>query len=167
MVLTIAPTEDCKQSPAPAGALVFAEEFFPDAWPEFMRLAVRHWCETEMYRAGEGMNPDEERYTNFNHHGMYRFFSVRSKGRMVGYCGMYVMRSMHTQKTVATEDAWFLLPEFRKGRNAIRFYQYVERQMKDAGAQRITMSTKITNKAGRILTYLGYSHFANQYTKEL
>ncbi len=147
--------------------LVFSEERFVEAWPEFKSLAEAHWQETEMYHHGEGFNPDLKRYDHFNDIGLYHLYTVRCHGKLIGNCGMYVMPSMHTGKVVATEDTWFLCPEFRAGRNAIRFHQYVASQMKELGAVSISMTTKLTNGAGRILEYLGYSHVANQYTKDL
>jgi len=162
MVLTSAPIKEVHSS-----SLVFAEERFADCWPEFEPLAHAHWQETEMYHHGEGFDPDLKRYAHFNDIGIYHLYTARCHGKLVGNAGMYLMPSMHTQKINATEDTWFLAPEFRAGRNAIRFYQYVEDQMRAKGAVSVTMSTKKTNGAGRILEYLKYKHVADLFVKEL
>ena len=80
---------------------------------------------------------------------------------------MYITKSMHTQKTVANEDTWFLLPEYRKGRNAIRFYQFVEDEMKRLGVEKITMTAAPYNGACRIMEYLGYGLDKYCYSKAL
>jgi len=80
---------------------------------------------------------------------------------------MYVVPSMHTQQLIATEDAWFLLPDYRKGRNAIRFYQFVEEECRKRGCVEITMSAKLTNAAGRILEYLKFQCVERRFSKSL
>ena len=148
--------------------LIFSEERFIDAWPEFKVLAEMHWQETELYRHGQTFLPDEKRYAEFNESGFYRLFTVRdvdADNRLVGDCGMYVTVSMHTQIPCAMEDTWFLLPSYRKGRNAIKFFKYIEERLKLLGVREIICSTKITNRAGSLLEYMGYQHIANQYHK--
>lgn len=149
--------------------LVFAREALGDVLPELRPLWHAHWAETEQYRAGRRLNPDEERYKSFSASGYYQLFTARDSenGRLVGNAGMYLTVSMHEQTKIATEDTWFLLPRYRKGRNAINLLKFVEEQMKAQGVQVIYMSTKFANKAGRILEIRGYSPMATQYWKEI
>lgn len=145
----------------------FQEERFVDAWPEFKALAEAHWHETEAYRHGQLFNPDVKRYEQYNDIGFYHLYTARVEGRLVGDVGMYVTESMHTGVRIATEDTWFLLPEYRKGRNAIRFHQFVEAEMRKHGVVEIMQTAKLGNGAGRVMEYLGYQHVANQYSKHL
>lgn len=149
-------------------AIFFSEEKFIDAWPEFQILAALHWEETELYRHGHEFNPDVARYTQFNETGFYRLYCVRNEeGKLIGDCGMYLTESMHTKKKSAVEDTWFLLKEYRKGRNAINFFKYIESCLKFDGINEIMCSAKITNRAGSLLEYMGYKHIANQYHKDI
>lgn len=151
----------------------FAIEKLQPIWPQIHAIAAMHWQETENYRHGQPFAPDAYRYFQFNEipgiGGLqfYTMFTARDEGRLVGYAGMYLTTSMHSQVPIAFEDTWFLLPEYRKGRNAIRFYQYVEAACQKAGIEEIGMTAKLTNGAGRILEYLGYSFTSKQYTKDL
>jgi hypothetical protein len=147
--------------------LNFQEEKFADAWPEFKSLAEAHWHETEAYRHGQPFNVDVKRYEYFNSIGFYRLYTARVDGKLVGDAGMYVTPSMHTQVVIATEDTWFLLPEYRKGRNALRFHRFVEEELKKLGVVEINQTAKLSNGAGRILEYLGYEFVAKQYSKHL
>jgi hypothetical protein len=152
--------------------IVFAAEPLAPIWPDIMRLATAHWGETEGYRHGQKFSPDAARYWAFNEMEscggpFYTMFTARDQGRMVGYAGMYVTASMHTQLPIATEDTWFLLPEYRKGRNALAFYKYVEEAMRKRGVIEIGMTAKLTNGAGRIMEYLGYKNVSLQYSKHL
>lgn len=154
-------------------SLKFAIERLQPIWAQILFMASEHWKETEGYRHGQEFAPDAYRYFQFNQMpgagklSFYTMFTARDAGKMVGYAGMYVTSSMHTQQVIATEDTWFLLPEYRKGRNALAFYKYVEAECLEAGVVEIGMTAKLTNGAGRILEYLGYVHSSNQYSKHL
>lgn len=146
-------------------SLEFAIEPLATVWDELVANAWEHWQETEMFKRGEAFNPQYERYASYG--PQYIVFTARNDGELVGNCGMYITRSMHTQKLVANEDTWFLKPEYRKGRNAIKFYQFVEDDMKQRGVEKITMTAAPYNGAGRIMEYLGYGLDKYCYSKAL
>lgn len=150
----------------------FAIEPLVPIWPDIMRLATAHWSETEGYRHGQKFNPDAARYFAFNEMQScggpyYTMFTARDAGRMVGYAGMFVTPSLHTQEPIAAEDTWFLLESHRKGRNALAFYKFVEAEMRRRGVSEVMMTAKLTNGAGKIMEYLGYKHVSLQYSKHL
>lgn len=132
-----------------------------------MVLAEAHWKETEMYRHGQPFCPSFDRYNAYDKAGWLFQYTARSEGQLVGYATMYLTPSQHTQLPIATEDTFFLLPEYRKGRNAIRFYRFIEEDLWQRGAVEIMMTVKLTNGAGRVLEYLGFSETAKQYTKQI
>lgn len=148
-------------------SLVFNVEPLRTSWNEMIELASQHWKETENYRHNQTFCPSFERYNQYDESGWLLHFTARHEGRMVGYAIMYVVPSMHTQQLIATEDTWFLLPEHRKGRNAIEFYKFVESVCRTRGVVEIGMTAKLTNGAGRILEYLGYKIVSQQYSKHL
>lgn len=147
--------------------MIFAVEPLKDCWQEAMTLAEEHWQETESYRHGQKFLPMFERYAPYDDSGWFFVATGRDDGHLVGYAGMYVTPSMHTQQIIATEDTWFLLPEYRKGRNAIEFCKFVEAECRARGAVEICMTAKLGNGAGRILEYLGYDMVSKQYSKSL
>ena len=145
----------------------FSKEPLRDCWDEVIALARLHWHETEAYRHGQPFNPDRERYFEYNDIGYHHQYTVRDGGRLVGHGGMYVSQSMHTQLPVAFEDTWFLLPEYRKGWNAIKFYKFIEADMKSMGVVEINVSAKLANDAGKLIEALGYTHTEKLYSKQL
>lgn len=145
----------------------FAIESLKGCWDEIMVLAEAHWQETEEYRHGQQFKPLFERYMSYENAGWLFQFTARDEGKLVGYATMYLVPSMHTQVSIATEDTWFLLPDYRKGRNAIRFYNYVQEQMFARGAKEVVMTAKLTNHAGKILEYLKFQPVAIQYSKQI
>ena len=145
--------------------IVFGIEPLADVWDEMLVNARLHWNETAMAADGEPFAPSFDRYARYG--DAYTVFTVRDDSRLVGHCGMYVVQSMHTQLPFAVEDTWYLLPEYRKGRNAIRFYQYVEAEMIKRGATKCTMTAAPDNGACRIMEYLGYKLDCYKYSKAL
>ena len=145
----------------------FSIEPISEVWSDVQKLAQAHWSETQMAKDGEICNPLLSRYHNYEAIGCYLQFMAWENGIAVGHCGMYLVPSMHTQELLGTEDTWFLLPEYRKGRNAIRFYNFVEDEMNKRGATKIIMTAAPYNKAGRIMEYLGYKLASYNYSKTL
>lgn len=147
--------------------LIFAIEPLTKCWNELMELHAAHWKETEGYRHNQPFAPSFDRYNQYDKAGWFLMFTARDGGKLVGNAGMYITPSMHTQQIIATEDTWFLLPEYRKGRNAVDFYKFVEEECRQRGVVEICMTTKKTNSAQRILEYLGYELVSYQYSKHL
>jgi len=128
-------------------------------------LAKAQWEELESERKYP-FNPDVKRYLEFNRTGFLRQYTAR-EGEIVGQAGMYVSPSMHSQVLIATEDTWYLKPEYRKGSNALRFLRFVENDLKSIGVQEIHMTSTLANKSGKIMLARGYTHVLNGYLKEL
>lgn len=147
--------------------MIFANESIRECWDEAYELFQKHWLETESYRHQQEFNPDKERFFQYETMGAYFYFTARNGDELIGHCGMYVMPSMHTQELVATEDTWFLLPDYRKSGIGVRLHNFVKDEMKKMGVVEITMTAKLSNKAGQIMEKLGYSHVANQYSLHL
>ena len=144
----------------------FSVESLKDVWDEVMTLASAHWMETEMYRHGQQFNPSREMYMGYENAGWLIQCVVRDDGAMVGYATMFVTPSLHTQQIIATEDTFFLLPEYRKGRNGVRLVKFAEDECRKRGAVEIMMTAKLTNQAGRLMECMGYSQVAKQYSKQ-
>ncbi len=151
----------------PAVSLIFAVESLTKCWNEIMVLASQHWGETEGFRRGEPFAPSYDRYIQCEQTGFFVMFTARDGEKLAGYAGMYVTNSMHSQALIAVEDQWFLLPEYRKGRNAIQMVKYVEANLAERGVTALTMSAKISNGAGKILEYMGYLPVSTQCFKVL
>lgn len=152
-------------------SLRFAVEPLASCWQEVDELARQHWLETEEYRHGQEYNPDWKRYLSSDAAGWYFMCTARPwasctmGAEMVGYGGMWAMPSMHTQKMIASEDTFFLLPDFRKGWNAIRFLKFIEAQCLERGAVEIGWTDK--KGKGALLERLGYKVVASQWSKQV
>lgn len=146
----------------------FARERLCMIWDEVIELGKLHWQENEEYRHGQGFNPDKVRYLHYEQIEMYYHFGARDTGRLVGSGGVYIFPSMHTQRLIATEDTYYLLPEYRKGRNALKFFDYMERFLESKGVWEVCLTTPLTNdRAARIVEYMGYRQVSKGWSKHL
>jgi GNAT superfamily N-acetyltransferase len=150
-------------------SLVFTLEPVERCWNEVMVLAEQHWAGTKSYRRHEPFQPSFERYDACNKQGYFQLFTAREQGVLVGYFGVYLTPSMHSQRLMATEDTFYLSPDYRGGRNALRFLKHIEQQLRDWQVHEIMFSCEIDNETGikGLLEYLDYSPVIQQYSKYL
>lgn len=150
-------------------SLTFALEPIAPAWEDFIALARIHWEGTKSYHRHEPFAPALARYQPCNESGFLQFCTARSDGALVGYLLFYVTNSMHSQKRMAVEDTFFLHPDYRRGRNALRMLQYVEARCREFGAEELLCSCEADNTSGiqRLLQFLDYSPVIMQYSKRL
>lgn len=144
------------------------QERVADIWREIAKIAEEHWKETEAYRHGQGFNPNWDQYFRYEEMGLYHQFTARHDGKLVGYGGFYVMPSMHTQRLIGSEDTYFVLPEYRRGRTALNLFKAMENRAKALGAVELTVTTKVSNpKAELIVQYMGYRVVEHRWSKPL
>ena len=145
--------------------LAFASESGADVWPELTELHQRHWLETEAARHGQPFAPRLDRYHEYERIGWYVLFTARDGEKLVGNLGVYFAPSMHTQELIATEDTLFLLPEYRRGHNAIDFIKFVEVECWKRGVVEISITAK-NDKVGKLLMHLDFQPTSVQYSKQ-
>lgn len=148
-------------------SLTFSVEPLASIWEEKMKCGKDHWQGTSMCAAGEVLDAKLERYEQYEKAGWYIEIVARKGREIAGFCGMYLVPSMHTQDMLATEDVLYIKPEYRHGRNALRFYQFIEEEMVRRGAVKIMLTAPPDSVANKILLHLGCEHSANQYSKIL
>lgn len=149
-----------------ASLLEFSLEPLKDCWDEVIDMAEAHWKETEQYQTFP-LNPDKDLYIHYNDIGYHRQYMARKDGKAVGYLGIYVRKSMHTQVMIATEDNLYLRPEARGGRNAKRFVEFVENDLKSIGVREVLMHSKFANSSERLMKFLGYQSVGTLCVKRL
>lgn len=138
-------------------------------WDEVDALARLHHAGTASYRRHEPYNPDKQRYFINNNNGFFHLLTARDAWKLVGYFGVYVTPSMHSQLPMAVEDTFFIHPDYRQGRLAIRMIKAVEGYVRDLGVQEILFSCEMDNTSGikGLLGLLDYEPVIVQYRKRL
>jgi len=150
-----------------ASPVTFHVEPLKQCWDEVVGLAGRHWAETQNYRHEQPFCPQFERYNQYNELGLYIQFTARCEGKLVGYGGVYIVPSMHTQQLICTEDTWYLAPEFRQGWTAMRFFKFMEREAAARGAVDVTLTAPDHTGIAPLHRRLGYKKVADVHWKSL
>lgn len=156
-------------------SITFQKERMADCLEDLKILHRLHWEETEGYRHGLPLNPDYTRYLSYERMNYYHLFIARSDGMMVGNCGVYVQKSMHTQLPVAdlraddciaNEDTLFLMRMARGPGVAKRFFEFVEQHLtREMNVVEIRISVKLGNRVSKLWEEMGYQPTAMQFTK--
>lgn len=138
-----------------------------DCWDEIDTLARQHHAGTTSYRRHEPYNPDKARYIYNNDIGFFHLLTARDEGRLVGYFGLYLTPSMHSQLLTATEDTFFIHPDYRQGRLALRMLRHVEQFCQARNVHELLFSCEMDNTSGikGLLGLLDYEPVIMQYRK--
>jgi len=149
--------------------ITFGAERIVDIWEEVYPLAKTHWEGTKRYTRHEPFNPSKVRYQQYNDMGCFHAIIARDGKELVGYFGVYIMESMHSQLKMATEDTFFIQPKYRMGRIAWRFLRYIEQYCHEQGVHEIIFSCEQDNTTGihGLLKLLDYEPVITQYRKIL
>lgn len=132
-------------------------------------IHLEHWQETETYRHGVEFKPDYQRGIDLEEQGRYVLVAAfeADTGELVGNYGIYLARSMHTQKRMATEDTLFVSKAHRRGRLGIALMRYTEHVLMQLGVEEFNVSVKVVNNVGPMLERMGFSKTGSNYTKIL
>lgn len=148
--------------------LTFAEERFADVVGEIQPLLARHWEEIALYK-DIPLLPDYQRYRRADALGVMPILTVRDGRRLVGYAIYVVDPNLHYSQTLTgVSDIFWLDPEMRKPRAAMRLFQEVESVLRSRSVDVMVTRTKIAHPAaGRILEALGHESTETTYQKRL
>jgi len=147
--------------------ITYTLEPIASIWDECLACCQAHWLETSMYAEGQVLDLRLERYEEHEKARVFVTIVARDNGIFAGFCWMYLTPSMHTQELLATEDVLYLKPEYRRGRNGYRLYQFVIDEMRRLGAKHIMVTAPPGSASDRILATMGGTLAAHAYTKAL
>jgi len=149
-----------------ASGLIFKVERIRDIQDELQLLHELQFAETERHRLGFGLKVNYDYMAERERRGELLQFTARTpSGALVGNIRMYLEESLHTGTIYATEDTFYLLPEYRQGWTALRFWRFMEAAVRFLGVREIRTDSKVVNKVHRLNEFCGYTHVANKYIK--
>ena len=147
-------------------SLEFAVEPYSDAIGEMVRLYPEHWDEIALNKDVIKLDPDYDRYFQFEKLGMLHVVTARSAGELVGYHIFVIMFHLHyRQSKTATSDITYLKREYRQGFNGIKFLRYAFDSLKPLEIQRVYTNCKMHHDFGAVLERLGFKEAERIYTK--
>lgn len=147
--------------------ITYQRESFAQAYPEARPLIVRHWEEIDAFKASP-VSVDEETYEQADAAGMFRCFTARDAGKLIGYATFFVRPSPHSKSAIhALHDTLYVAPEHRKGSLGIRFMEHCENALRDEGVQLIYQHVTEENDYRPILERRDYKLVEYVYAKRL
>lgn len=128
---------------APLKNVIFARENFKDLYPEMLPLAEAQWREIAWNQDKIPLLVDEERYEFLQDEGVLLCFSVRHKGKLIGYALFIMNNHLHYKSTCfAVNDIVFLDKAYRGNQIGIDLLEFCESELKALGAKVITLHIK-------------------------
>lgn len=147
--------------------ITYQRENWDDVLEELQQILPTHYEELTVSK-NFPLDPDWTRYDRLNKANMLCFYSVRDDKKLIGYTIMLIGPGLHYQSCMtAHEDIYYVLKDYRKGRIGLKMFQFVEKELKAQGVDRVVMGTKVYSDNSKLFEYLGYRLFEKLYDKEL
>jgi hypothetical protein len=147
----------------------FREEPIETFYNEVLAILPSHYEEIAEDKNVIGpLDPDFSVYRTLYAAGKLHILAARDDGKLIGYYIAIIGKNLHYRTiTVATEDIYYLAPEYRKGTSGLRLFIEAEKMMRAAGAVMSVAKTKVAHDHGSLFQRLGYRHFESVYMKVL
>lgn len=137
----------------------FQIEKFSETIEEAKPLLLLHWQEIARNKDLFPLDPDYATYAALERAGYLRIFTLRSRAaQLVGYASYMVHKNLHYKTMICAEsDIFWLSPEVRRGRNALKFFSFIEHGLAAEGVHLMHTTYKSAHPAaGRVLEHLGH-----------
>jgi GNAT superfamily N-acetyltransferase len=146
----------------------FAVESFSDIRDEIMPLWQRHYDEIAEDQERVPLDPDWDKYDRLAVMGALQIVTARTVGQLVGYAFVVVDTHLHYRTTLfAVFDLYYVAPEHRGGRTALRLFQAVERHLASLGVVKAIANTKLAHDHGRLFQFMGWREAERLFVKSL
>jgi hypothetical protein len=121
-------------------------------------LLAMHWEEVALHKEKVQLDPDLDRYREFERSNALRIFTARDGEILIGYSVFIVQKHLHYNGClIAANDVLFLHKEYRGGTTAgLRLIKESERMLREDGVMRCIWHIKPKNDWSAILARLGY-----------
>lgn len=143
------------------------EEKGNDIKTELYPLLEKHWNEIAQFKDFP-LAPNWKLYDVLENQGLYKMFTARCEGKLIGYVS-YTLQGHHHYATTlhAMDDVLFVDPEYRTGRLGLELIKFAEQELRKYGAKVIYHHTKAAHNIGKLFEHLDYELTDLIYAKKL
>lgn len=143
--------------------LKFRVERFTEIAHELPPLFQRHFDEIAHDKEEIPLAPDWAHYAEIDKTGQLFVLTARDGGRLVGYFFAIVGKGLHNARSImARTDMYYLLPEYRKGRNG---YTLIKTAVEKMSFDKMSIATKLDHDQGAIFRRLGFRPAETVWTR--
>jgi hypothetical protein len=116
---------------------------------------------------GFPLNPDYKVYEEANNRNSLKIALCLKDDEIIGYIVYFVGINLHYKSCLlATEDIYYLKPEYRKGLIGVKMFVFAENYLKSIGVNMVRYSTKTHLDNSKLFEFLGCNFVEKVYTKE-
>lgn len=136
-----------------------------DCLEELLPLLTKHYKEVSLLGRYE-LKPNYKMYYALDDTDKCKVVVAKNDEKIVGYIVFFLGQHAHyIDCNLAIEDIYYVLPEYRKGRIAIKMFQYAEEYLKSIGINMIRYTTKTHIDNSALFEYLKYENTEKVFTK--
>jgi GNAT superfamily N-acetyltransferase len=158
--------------------ITYQVEKWDDCYQEAIPMLKAHYIEIATDKAIKPLDPNLERYQEMEEAGLLRIFTARyapdstdrmtdkprlamtqreMHGRLIGYFVSIVMPGLHYSQTMmAINDIMYIDPAYRGGTTGYRLIKLATEDLKNLGADILTIHMKTDYPFRSLLTKLGF-----------
>lgn len=131
------------------------EERFSDIVAELPALFVAH--DTEIHKEPEALPLDVDwlGYMMSEAQGVLHVLTVRDGKDLVGYCFLFISKSLQTSVTTSATDIVYLKPEYREGWTGFKIYKAAKELSRRLGAKKLYLGEHGADTYERLFSRLG------------
>lgn len=133
----------------------FQRESLVPIWMELAPLMAAHWM--ELNPADDlPFCPDVRTYEDCEAAGIFRLFTARREGGLIGYNAFFVRSGLHCKDVLqATHDALWVHPAFRHFTSG-KFMIWCDQQLAEEGVSTVSQNSRLDHPIDSTLKKLGY-----------
>lgn len=148
--------------------ITYQQESIASYRQEAEALLELHWEEIALNKHVIKLNPDWAAYYELEESGSLKIFTARADGKLIGYFVVICRNHLHYKDDVfAFNDVLYLHKDYRKGFTGSKLMKFAEKCLKEDGVSVLVVNTKRHKPFDILLSWLGYKHVENVYTKLL
>lgn len=149
--------------------ITFQTESFDAFWPEAVPLLQRHREESASKVITEKLTVDTALYQKMDASGILHITTARDDKKLVGYAVYILSPTNQHYKGMATaeSDAFFLLPEYRRGWDGLRMLQHAESMLVSRGVVLISQRFPVSHDYGALFRRMGYRLEEHLYMRRI
>lgn len=128
---------------------------YEDCFEQINNMLINHHNEASQYQ-DLILNPDFDMYEKANKLGLFRIYCCLDKDEIVGYLTFVIyMHNHHKQILVASDDIYYMKPEYRKGFNVIKLFKFAEKHLKSIGVSVIKYTMSANSNNSKLFEFMG------------
>jgi hypothetical protein len=144
--------------------MTYQKEFFTVILPEVQPLNELNHQEVPLF--GAKLEIDVGCLMQMEEDGIYKVFTMRKNGELVGYCAFVLYHHPHHARLkVGDQDVIFIKKGCRG--HASKFVQYCEKELKDMGVHITFQHSPKSKPWGKVLERIGYEELETTYFRRL